>query len=249
MQEKPNYYGSLCTEMYELLHPAAPQEELDFYLSYAAPGQRILEALCGSGRFLVPFWERGLEIEGVDLSAEMLAKLREKAPDAAVYCQDLRTFAPGKVYDYIFVTSGSISLFTDPALCREVLQRLKELLAPGGVLVFAVDVLASRCPEDADYALTARAQTPEGFALLLKSKNHYDPRTQTQFMPGLYQLYDGPTLLLQEQMDFQTHLYRFGEMEQLLASLGFGSVSTYTDFSKNIAAGDSGEMFLFECRL
>lgn len=249
MPEQQNYYGSLCTELYELLHPEAPREELDFYLSYAAPGQRILEAMCGSGRFLVPFLERGFAIEGVDLSAEMLAKLQRKAPDATVCCCDIRTFAPGRVYDYIFVTSGSVSLFTDPALCREILQRLGQLLAPGGVLVFAVDVLASRCPEDTDYQLTAHVRTPEGYELLLKSKNHYDPQTQTQFMPGLYQLYDGPRLLRQESMDFQTHLYRFGEMEQLLAQIGFSRVTTYTGFSKQIAAGEGSEMFLFECRL
>lgn len=180
MPEQQNYYGSLCTELYELLHPEAPREELDFYLSYAAPGQRILEAMCGSGRFLVPFLERGFAIEGVDLSAEMLA---------------------------------------------------------------------SRCPEDTDHQLTARVRTPEGYELLLKSKNHYDPQTQTQFMPGLYQLYDGPRLLRQESMDFQTHLYRFGEMEQLLAQIGFSRVTTYTGFSKQIAAGEGSEMFLFECRL
>ena len=36
-------------------------------------------------------------------------------------------------------------------------------------------------------------------------------------MPGLCKLYDGPRLLRKEAMDFRTHLYRFGEMEQLLA--------------------------------
>lgn len=25
-----NYYGNLCTEMYEILHDKAPQDELDF---------------------------------------------------------------------------------------------------------------------------------------------------------------------------------------------------------------------------
>lgn len=30
---KQNYYGSLCTEMYEILHKQAPRDELDFYLS------------------------------------------------------------------------------------------------------------------------------------------------------------------------------------------------------------------------
>lgn len=45
-------------------------------------------------------------------------------------------------------------------------------------------------------------------------------------MPGLCKLYDGPRLLRKKAMDFQTHLYRFGEMEQLLAQI---------DFSKQIA--------------
>ena len=59
---KQNYYGSLCTEMYEILHEQAPQDELDFYLSYAEKGKKILEPLCGSGRFLIPFLERGFDI-------------------------------------------------------------------------------------------------------------------------------------------------------------------------------------------
>ena len=44
-----NHYGSLCTELYERLHARAPEDELAFYLSYARPGQRILEPLCGGG--------------------------------------------------------------------------------------------------------------------------------------------------------------------------------------------------------
>lgn len=56
-------------------------------------------------------------------------------------------------------------------------------------------------------------------------------------MPGLCKLYDGPRLLRKEAMVFQTHLYRFGEMEQLLAQVGFSKVTTYTGFSKQIARG------------
>lgn len=37
---KQNYYGNLCTEMYEILHAKAPQDELEFYLSYAKKGQK-----------------------------------------------------------------------------------------------------------------------------------------------------------------------------------------------------------------
>lgn len=89
---KQNYYGSLCTEMYEILHEQAPQDELDFYLSYAEKGKKILEPLCGSGRFLIPFLERGFDIFGMDLSEEMLGKLKRKAPNARVMQADIINF-------------------------------------------------------------------------------------------------------------------------------------------------------------
>lgn len=83
-REKTNYYGSLCTELYEILHKEAPEDELNFYLSYAKQGMKILEPLCGSGRFLIPFMDKQLNIFGIDLSKEMLQKLIEKQPNAKV---------------------------------------------------------------------------------------------------------------------------------------------------------------------
>lgn len=248
-QPTRNYYGSLCTEMYELLHEKAPADELAFYLSYAKKGDKILEALCGSGRFFTPFVERGFDISGVDLSAEMLEKLREKVPGAKVLQGDLLDYRPGEQFDYIFISSGSVSLFTDMELCKKILCKLKGLVRPGGRLVFAVDSIANRCPEDEDYRLSASVKTKEGFDLLLKYKNHFDEASQTQFSPSIYELYDGDRLLQQEYMDFQIHLYRFGEMEEILAELGFASVKTYAAYDRKPASSDSDEMFLFDCCL
>ena len=41
-KKEMNYYGSLCTEMYEILHATPPQDELDFYLSFAKKEMAIL---------------------------------------------------------------------------------------------------------------------------------------------------------------------------------------------------------------
>ena len=101
-QIRQNYYGNLCTEMYEILHSEAPSDELDFYLSYAEKGKKILEPLCGSGRFLVPFLERGFTISGIDLSEEMLAKLKQKAPMASVACRDILQYSS----DRLLITSS-----------------------------------------------------------------------------------------------------------------------------------------------
>lgn len=246
-EQKQNYYGSLCTEMYEILHKQAPQDELDFYISYAEKGKKILEALCGSGRFFVPFAEKGFDIRGIDLSEEMLNKLKEKIPGARVVRADLLEYVPEEQFDYIFISSGSVSLFTDIGLCRKILGKIKEMLTPEGKFVFAVDTVADRCPDDEDYKTSISVKTEEGFDLVLKSKNYYEEKSRTQFSPGIYELYDGGKLLKREYMDFQTHLYQFGEMEAYLKEAGFTGIKTYSSFSKEIAAGSECEMFLFEC--
>lgn len=197
-KERQNYYGYLCTEMYEILHEKAPEDELKFYLSYAKKGERILEALCGSGRFLVPFMEQGYHISGIDL-------------------------------------------------CIKILKKLKGMLTPNGKLVFAVETMANRCLDD-DYKIVVTAKTKDDFQLILKSKNYYDEQSQTQFSPGIYELYNNEgELILSESMDFQTHLYKLGKMEYYLKEIGFNNVKTYSSFSKSIATDEKIEMFLYEC--
>lgn len=242
-----NYYGSLCTKMYEILHKEAPQDELAFYLSYAEKGMSILEPLCGSGRFLVPFLERGFDISGIDSSAEMLAKLKEKAPGAKVFQGDISEYSSEEKYDYIFISSGSVSLFTDMNVCRKILQNMKYLLKKDGVLVFAVDTVADRCPDNPDYGTSITVKTKEGFDLILKGKSFYDEDTHTQYSPSIYELYNGTELLQSELMDFQTHLYELGEIEPYLHDIGFSKVNVYSSYEKALAENNQAEMFLYEC--
>lgn len=244
---KQNYYGNLCTEMYEILHEQAPHDELDFYLSYAEKGKKILEPLCGSGRFLIPFLERGFDISGIDLSTEMLEKLRQKAPDAKVIQADITNYSVPERFDYIFIPSGSISLFTDINMCKNILRRVRELLSPGGKFVFAVDTVFDRRGEDSDFKVNVSVKTKEGYDLILKGKNHYDENSQTQFSLSIYELYHGAELLQSENMDFQTHLYRYGEMDEYLRESGFKNISAYFNYQKAAAVDDKCEMFIYEC--
>lgn len=242
-----NYYGSLCTEMYEILHKEAPEDELGFYLSYAQKEMSILEPLCGSGRFLVPFLERGFDISGIDLSIEMLAKLKEKAPNAKVVQGDILVYDTEETYDYIFISSGSVSLFTDMELCKKILKKMKDLLKKGGKFVFAVDTVADKYPDSSEYSPSISVKTEAGFDIILKGKNHYDEETQTQYSPSIYELYHGEQLVQQEPMDFQTHLYTLGELEPYLHDIGFTQIKVYSSYDKAIAENNETEMFLYEC--
>src|SRR5215208_3040375 len=66
-------YHKLCTEFYDISKPVACPKEVAFYANILKGVQGpILEAMCGSGRLLLPFLRLGFEIDGLDNSAEML---------------------------------------------------------------------------------------------------------------------------------------------------------------------------------
>lgn len=92
-------------------------------------------------------------------------------------------------------------------------------------------------------------KTKEKFDLVLKGKNFYDEKTHTQFSPSIYELYNGTELLQQEEMDFQTHLYEFGELEPYLKSIGFKKINVYSSYDKVIAKNNQTELFLYECSI
>ncbi|HCU6014361.1 TPA: GNAT family N-acetyltransferase, partial [Legionella pneumophila] len=71
--KKLDTYQSLCTEVYDLSKPNAPQDEYSFYRSYAAEVKGlILEPMCGTGRFLLPLAAEGFDVHGFDASQPML---------------------------------------------------------------------------------------------------------------------------------------------------------------------------------
>lgn len=134
-------------------------------------------------------------------------------------------------------------------LCQKILKKIKGLLAPAGKFVFAVDTIAAKCLDNDDYEMSVSVKMKNGFDLVLKTKNYFDVQQQIQFSPGIYELYDRDKLLKSEHMDFQTHLYKFGEMENYLREAGFTEIKTYSSFEKEIAIDDCCDMFLFECNL
>src|SRR5205085_4746698 len=60
-------YKRLLTEAYDLDKPEAPAEELARWMQFARDARGpVLEVMCGSGRFLVPLAQAGVDIDGVD---------------------------------------------------------------------------------------------------------------------------------------------------------------------------------------
>jgi trans-aconitate 2-methyltransferase len=95
------------------------------------PGERVLDAGCGSGRVTELLLDRGAEVVAVDADAAMVAAARRRLGDrAAVLHQDLLELALDGPVDAVF----SDAVFHWIADHRRLFARLHAALRPGGRL-------------------------------------------------------------------------------------------------------------------
>src|SRR5919112_1807986 len=57
---------------------------------FGVSGRRLLDVACGTGKSFLPLLERGYEVTGCDISPEMLAEARAKAPGVVLEEADMR---------------------------------------------------------------------------------------------------------------------------------------------------------------
>jgi SAM-dependent methyltransferase len=96
---------------------------------------RALDVGCGStGRFIALLLSRNFEVEGLDISSEMLVHAKKKHPDVVFHHADICTWIAPRNYDFI---SAWDSIWHVP-LDRHaaVLEKLCAALNPSGVLIF-----------------------------------------------------------------------------------------------------------------
>jgi len=101
-------------------------------------GQPALDAGCGTGRLLLPFLRAGLDVDGCDVSEDMLAYCQQTAEREGfaprLYRQALHDLDLPRHYQTI-VACGVFGIGVSRAQDFAALQRFYQHLAPGGVLL------------------------------------------------------------------------------------------------------------------
>lgn len=104
-------------------------------LQFRAPPGVALDVGCGSsGRIIDLLREAGFEVEGLDLSAQMLRLAQRRHPGVQFHHVDICRWVPPKQYDFI---SAWDSIWHVPLSEQlPVIQKLCAALSPGGVVIF-----------------------------------------------------------------------------------------------------------------
>lgn len=179
---------------YDLVHgDFAPPETLAFYEDKIARfGSPVLELACGTGAYLIPLAEKGVEVVGIDISDEMLSRAREKAAVRNVSLDlrkgDIRDFELNQKFPLILLLGNSLQHLLTREDVEKCFAAVKRHLAPNGrfiVEVFNPSVnILSRKPDE--NVLDSEYETEEG-KLILTGKVNYDAATQINHITWIYQ--------------------------------------------------------------
>jgi ubiquinone/menaquinone biosynthesis C-methylase UbiE len=125
-----------------------PEEER-LVARHLVPGQRLLDVGCGAGREAIGFARAGLAVVGIDVAPTLIARARERARDAGLTIEfavgDPLTCPLGHArFDAIYFSPGLYSHIPSRARRVRTLARLRERLAPGGLIVVGPVLAPSR---------------------------------------------------------------------------------------------------------
>ena len=215
---------------------------LDYYLQLArAAGGPILDLACGTGRVMLPCLSAGLEVDGVDLSASMLARLREKASakgfQPRLWQASMASFALERRYALIMIPFNAFvhNLTVDDQI--GTLSRCREHLQPGGLLAFDAFFPGTgiiTAPENTRVLETEVLHPKTGLPVRLFDTRSFDRVEQRQFSKVEIEMIDshGRVASTHTSHTVVRWIYKT-EMELLMRASGFAQWGIFGGFDRS----------------
>ncbi len=209
-------------------------------------GQPVLDVGCGTGRLLLDFLADGVDIDGVEVSPDMLALLWAKAASAGlvvagrVHEAAMESMDLARRYRLVMVPSSSFQLLVDPRAAEEAMRRFHAHMEPGGALAMSWIDLAHDHPDGAEDVSEDEATLPDGSVVRRRYRAWYDPDTGLESTDDRYQLLRDGRVVAEEHKvrDPAVRGYSRAAIEALHLATGFEAPTLCSGFTREPARGD-----------
>ena len=191
--------------------------------------KKVLELACGTGIVSSMLAEKGFELTGLDLSADMLKIAKKRAQDAGqaidfVEGNMLDLSAVGS-FDMVTCYSDSICYMEDEVEVGDVFAQVYEHLNPGGRFLFDVH---STYQIDEVFPGYAYHENADDFAFVWDSYPDEPPHSIVHELTFFVEEEDGRFSRHDEVHEERT--YEILTYEILLEQAGFTNIKVYADF-------------------
>jgi len=245
-------YLKLCTEFYDLEQHINGTQALSFYIHHAQKAKGlILEPMCGTGRFLIPMLQAGLNAEGFDASPYMLDAFKQKytqvsTQEPPVWQQFVQDFTSKNRYALIFIPYGSWGLITDREEAKKGLSSLYKHLETGGKFILDIETVAS-VPQPCGIWRRGIHTRANGTKIALSTLATYKEETQMFQSFCRYESLVNNQIQETEDEDFLQYLYRYDELDLMLQDVGFINIKKYPAYDSTKIVTKDTPIIVYEC--
>ena len=202
-------------------------------------GQPALDVGCATGRLLLDYLAAGIDIDGVDLSPEMIALCRAKAEarglTPTIYQQAMEELDLPRRYRAILVPSSTFQLITGAEAARGAMRRFFDHLLPGGALAMPFMTLwREGDPTETDWGEPRERVRPEDGATVRRwARAWYDPAAQLEHTEDRYEIVRDGVVIASEthRRSPATRWYTHDQMRELYREVGFVDVQLTREWS------------------
>ncbi len=244
-------YKKLCTEFYDLDKPAAPKEALAFLQKHLeSVNGPVLEPMSGSGRFLIPLLQCGVEVEGLDPSPQMLQACRAHCARqniTPVLLEGfLETIELSQCYDLIFILSGSFGLIIDEQSISDSLDFLCAHLTLRGKLIIEIETPMGKAGGLQEWN-SRSVNRLDGAQVICRSQGNYALDEKINHVACEYQLVREGQIVESESEELSIRYYELLEFHGLLNNAGFSDILCFRPYG-DTKADEEDEEAVFVCR-
>lgn len=145
MTDPADFYTGLVARLYAPLRSEDP-DPAPYAAFVRAVGEPALELGCGDGDPLLDLVAAGLDVDGLDISADMLDRARSRAADrglvVTLHHARMEAMDLGRRYRSMYLAGPTLNLVLDDGLVAAALTGIHDHLEPGGAVLVPLFVPA-----------------------------------------------------------------------------------------------------------
>ena len=193
IMEPADFYTGLVADLYAVLRSVDPDPE-PYARFITRWGEPALELGCGDGDPMLNLRQRGLHVEGLDSSSDMLDRCRARAASDALevvlHHSTIESMNLGKRFRSIYLAGPTFNLIADDGTAQCALERIRFHLEPGGATV--IPLFIPPPIKESQIQRATEHRTAEGVLLRCTTMSvHRDEAARRQAVVLRYERIDG----------------------------------------------------------